>query len=70
MFSEWSELVSKLNDIERRIEIIQIHQDLDEQNNPTLPREQPNRHYYQYEFENEEIQPKITNTDIQVGKLS
>eukprot|EP00092_Neocalanus_flemingeri_P035666 GFUD01038832.1.p1 GENE.GFUD01038832.1~~GFUD01038832.1.p1 ORF type:complete len:667 (+),score=162.04 GFUD01038832.1:111-2111(+) len=65
MFSEWSDLVSKLNDIERRIEIIQIHQDLDEQNNPTLPREQPNRHYYLHEFEKEEIQPTITNADIQ-----
>ena len=64
MFSEWGDLVSKLNDIERRIEIIQIHQDLDEQNNPMLPREQPNRHYYQ--CQDDRIQPAVTNSDIQV----
>ena len=64
MFSEWGDLVSKLNDIEHRIEIIQIHQDLDEQNNPMLPRERPNRHYYQ--SEDDRIQPAVTNSDIQV----
>ena len=52
MFSEWSDLVTTLTDIERRIEIIQIHQDLDEQNNPTIPRERPNRHYYKSQASN------------------
>lgn len=69
MFSEWSGLVAKLDEIERRIEIIQIHQDLDEQNHSNLPREQPNRHYYQYEFENDEIKPNTQTNNIQVWNL-
>ena len=66
MFAEWSDLVATLNDIERRIEIIQIHQDLDEQNNPTIPRERPNRHYYQ--CADERAQPCSVYSDIQVQK--
>ena len=62
MFSEWSDLVTTLTDIERRIEIIQIHQDLDEQNNPTIPRERPNRHYYKSQASN-------INSAIQVWNL-
>ena len=66
MFSEWSDLVTTLNDIERRIEIIQIHQDLDEQNNATIPRERPNRHYYK--CADDKIQPINNDSDIQVSK--
>ena len=68
MFSEWSDLVATLNDIERRIEIIQIHQDLDEQNNPTIPRDRPNRHYYK--SSDQGINASGINSNIQVFSIN
>ena len=56
MFSEWSELVATLRDLERRIEILQIHQDLDNQNksllleeSSSIPDHHHHRHYYRSE---------------------
>ena len=55
MFSEWSGLVATLRDIERRIEILQIHQEIDDQNKSFVAvstiGEPPNRHYYRHDYE-------------------
>ena len=57
MFSEWSGLVNTLRDLERRIEILQIHQDLDYQNKSLLLEEstsivdQQHRHYYKDDYD-------------------
>ena len=60
MFSEWSELVRTLRDLERRIEILQIHQDLDldnhnkslqlEESNSVVERD-PHRYYYRADYD-------------------
>ena len=59
MFSEWSELVKTLRELERRIEILQIHQDLDDQEkslhleetNSLPPADQQTRHYYRADYD-------------------
>ena len=57
MFSEWSELVKTLRSLERRIEILQIHRDLDDQNKSVVAvstatgGELPNRHYYRDDYD-------------------
>ena len=57
MFSEWSGLVNTLRDLERRIEILSIHQDLDFQNKSLLLEEsysivdQQHRHYYKADYD-------------------
>ena len=57
MFSEWSGLVSTLRSLERRIEILQIHKDMEEQNKSVLAvstnsvGDLPNRHYYRDDFD-------------------
>ena len=55
MFSEWAGLVSTLKNIERRIEILQIHADLDLDQNKSVVAvstvaELPNRHYYRDDY--------------------
>ena len=56
MFSEWAGLVTTLKDLERRIEILQIHQDLDDQNKSilavsTIGGDIPSRHYYSSDYD-------------------
>ena len=59
MFSEWSGLVATLKDVERRIEILQIHRDLDDQNKSFVAvstiGETPNQHYYRDDYEVEGV---------------
>ena len=55
MFSEWAGLVSTLRDLERRIDILQIHQDLDTDRDKSVVAvstigDLASRHYYRHEY--------------------
>ena len=68
MFSEWADLVNTLKDLERRIEILQIQEELEEQSRSLGLQETPsppaqlNRHYYRWEV----LRGLILNTSIKI----
>lgn len=56
MFSEWHTLTSTLRSLERRIEILQLHQDLEDRERSlvavsTVGGDLPVRHYYRHEYD-------------------
>ena len=56
MFSEWHTLTSTLRSLERRIEILQLHQEMEDRDRSlvavsTLGGDLPVRHYYRHEYD-------------------
>ena len=56
MFSEWHTLTSTLRSLERRIEILQLHQDIEDRDRSlvavsTVGGDLPVRHYYRHEYD-------------------
>ena len=56
MFSEWQALTSTLTGLERKIEILQLHQEIEDRDKSlvavsTLGSEMPLRHYYRHDYD-------------------
>ena len=56
MFSEWQALTSTLTSLERKIEILQLHQEIEDRDKSlvavsTLGSEMPLRHYYRHDYD-------------------